>query len=631
MIAKLFSFLLVIVTITACVQSNHFSDATLQTISGLQDRRATDSLRQFLLSKNPSYRAAAALAFASVQDTVAALQLGTMLLEDPSPEARAAAAFALGQTSCVAANNALIPALQEPDSRVLRKVLEGLGKTIRRDDLYTLKQFKPKDSLGQIGLAWAHYQLGLRGLADSLIAKKQAAFLQDDSPTQAQLAAAHFFSRTQNLNVNRYSPVLMRAINNGNVFVRMAIVSAIRKVDSSKAIEPLIAILKNDLDYRVRVAAVRSLASYSSPRANKILLALINDKNVNVGIAIAEGLKPNKSVVGEILAQAKQTSNWRIRTNLYRLALDLQPSAALEREIQQLYQSSSNDYERAGYLSALASQISSFEFIKQAVLTPSSLVINTSAAQALVALNQKATKEMFTAFGAAYREAILSGDPGVIGIVCSALKEPGLGFKDLIQDFSFLQQAKSKLQLPKDVEALQPLEETIAYFEGRKKPTSPKNPFNHAIDWELVKKTPAHQKVKITTDKGDIILQLLVEEAPGSVGNFISLANQKYFDGKNFHRVVPNFVIQGGCNRGDGFGSEDYSIRSEFGMRRYTEGSVGMASAGKDTEGTQWFITHSPTPHLDGRYTIFATVLQGMDVVHAMEVGDKIVSVALIR
>jgi cyclophilin family peptidyl-prolyl cis-trans isomerase len=98
----------------------------------------------------------------------------------------------------------------------------------------------------------------------------------------------------------------------------------------------------------------------------------------------------------------------------------------------------------------------------------------------------------------------------------------------------------------------------------------------------------------IKTVKGDIVIQLLVEEAPGSVANFVQLVNSQYFNAKNFHRVVPNFVIQGGCNRGDGWGSEDYSIRSEFSMRRYTEGSVGMASAGKDTEGTQWFITHSP-------------------------------------
>ena len=97
------------------------------------------------------------------------------------------------------------------------------------------------------------------------------------------------------------------------------------------------------------------------------------------------------------------------------------------------------------------------------------------------------------------------------------------------------------------------------------------------------------------------------------------------------NRVVPNFVVQGGCPRGDGWGSEDYSIRSEFSMRRYTTGSVGMASAGKDTEGTQWFITHSPTPHLDGRYTIFAEVSHGMDVVDQLEVSDTILSVDIIN
>jgi cyclophilin family peptidyl-prolyl cis-trans isomerase len=146
-----------------------------------------------------------------------------------------------------------------------------------------------------------------------------------------------------------------------------------------------------------------------------------------------------------------------------------------------------------------------------------------------------------------------------------------------------------------------------------------------------VKTIPADQKVKISTGKGEIIIRLLVEEAPGSVANFVQLVNAGYFNEKNFHRVVPNFVIQGGCNRGDGWGSEDYSIRSEFSMRRYKEGSMGMASAGKDTEGPQWFITHSPTPHLDGRYTIFAEVEKGMEVVRAMEVGDRIVKVELIK
>ncbi|MTI23120.1 peptidylprolyl isomerase [Fulvivirga sp. RKSG066] len=158
-----------------------------------------------------------------------------------------------------------------------------------------------------------------------------------------------------------------------------------------------------------------------------------------------------------------------------------------------------------------------------------------------------------------------------------------------------------------------------------------KNDFNNPIDWELIKKIPADQLVKVSTSKGDIRLKLLVNEAPGSVANFYSLAEEGYFDNKNFHRVVPNFVIQGGCNRGDGYGGENYSIRSELANIRYETGSVGMASAGKDTEGTQWFITHSPTPHLDGRYTIFAEVEEGMDVVHSMEAGDLINKVEILK
>ncbi|MDQ2656972.1 MAG: peptidylprolyl isomerase [Bacteroidota bacterium] len=138
---------------------------------------------------------------------------------------------------------------------------------------------------------------------------------------------------------------------------------------------------------------------------------------------------------------------------------------------------------------------------------------------------------------------------------------------------------------------------------------------------------PDGQLATIKTSRGHIVVRLLVNEAPGSVANFVALALQDYFDNKYVHRVVPNFVIQTGCKRGDGWGSEDYSIRSEFAPTLFGTGSMGMASAGKDTEGTQWFITHSPTPHLDGRYTLFAEVVEGMAVVNLLQIGDKITDV----
>ncbi|OUJ73303.1 peptidylprolyl isomerase [Hymenobacter crusticola] len=140
---------------------------------------------------------------------------------------------------------------------------------------------------------------------------------------------------------------------------------------------------------------------------------------------------------------------------------------------------------------------------------------------------------------------------------------------------------------------------------------------------------PASQRATVRTSKGTIVFQLLVNEAPGSVASFVELTRQGFYNGKTIHRVVPNFVAQGGCPRGDGWGSTDYNIRSEFADLRYGEGAVGLASAGKDTESCQWFITHSPTPHLDGRYTIFAQVVSGMDVVSRLEIGDRIERVDL--
>ena len=129
----------------------------------------------------------------------------------------------------------------------------------------------------------------------------------------------------------------------------------------------------------------------------------------------------------------------------------------------------------------------------------------------------------------------------------------------------------------------------------------------------------------IQTNKGKIVVEFFPQASPGATSNFIRLTKDGYYDGKVIHRVVPNFVVQAGCNRGDGYGSEDFTIRSEFSSNYYNdEGYLAMASAGNDTESTQWFITHSPTPHLDGNYTIFGKVKDGMDVVHQLQIGDVI-------
>lgn len=130
--------------------------------------------------------------------------------------------------------------------------------------------------------------------------------------------------------------------------------------------------------------------------------------------------------------------------------------------------------------------------------------------------------------------------------------------------------------------------------------------------------------VFVETTKGTIEFELAVLDAPQTTRNFMNLARKGFFNGLAFHRVVPNFVIQGGDSRGDGGGGPGYSIRDELNERPYLRGTVGMALSGKDTGGSQFYITHSPQPHLDGKYTVFGHVVNGLDVVDRIQQGDVI-------
>ncbi|MCY1021955.1 peptidylprolyl isomerase [Pyxidicoccus sp. MSG2] len=142
---------------------------------------------------------------------------------------------------------------------------------------------------------------------------------------------------------------------------------------------------------------------------------------------------------------------------------------------------------------------------------------------------------------------------------------------------------------------------------------------------------PARAGLVFRTAKGDITVRLDAEEAPLTSGNLYALASKGYFNGTTFHRVVPNFVAQGGDPRGDGEGGPGYSIRCEMTRRPYLRGTLGMALAGKDTGGSQFFFTHAPQPHLDGRYTAFGEVVSGMDVVDALLEGDIIREVRAVQ
>jgi cyclophilin family peptidyl-prolyl cis-trans isomerase/HEAT repeat protein len=157
----------------------------------------------------------------------------------------------------------------------------------------------------------------------------------------------------------------------------------------------------------------------------------------------------------------------------------------------------------------------------------------------------------------------------------------------------------------------------------RPAPGQPAAPYDNA---ELI--GPAYSPhVFIETAKGTIEFELAVLDAPQTSWSFMTLARKGFFNGLQIHRVVSNFVVQDGDPRGDGEGGPGYTIRDELNQRPYLRGTVGMALSWKDTGGSQFFITHSPQPHLDARYTAFGNVVNGMDVVDRIQQGDTIKSV----
>lgn len=140
-------------------------------------------------------------------------------------------------------------------------------------------------------------------------------------------------------------------------------------------------------------------------------------------------------------------------------------------------------------------------------------------------------------------------------------------------------------------------------------------------------------KATMVTEKGTMVIELFDDDAPGTVANFVKLARSGFYNGLTFHRVIPDFVVQGGCPRGDGTGGPGYTIKCETdGKKQYHDrGVLSMAHAGRNTGGSQFFICHNRrnTAHLDGKHTVFGKVIENVDVIDNIRRGDKIISIEI--
>jgi cyclophilin family peptidyl-prolyl cis-trans isomerase len=647
---------------SSAMLANKYHDVTLREIGTAQDERNTAALLPFLTSANPTYRREAALAFASVQAPAAVPGL-IPLLRDADPSVRRAAAYALGQAGDSTAVDSLrLRLLKETDGQVRRYVHEALGRTVTRHSLPALWQAEtPADTSHVAALAWGLSRAALRGLGSPESIRRTVLVLNTPKlAVHARLAAVVGLSRTRVLDADlkklAETTLLRVAQKDRNYAVRAAAASTLGKlaameapaVAGGKLVGPaavLARLATKDSDYRVCLMAIRALPfgpeNYAASR--KAVFTALNRDQPAVAFTAAEWLlahaKGESGAALAALADGNRQASPRVRAALLRAAVHHASPAArpsLVETIEKRYPAAPTVYEKGFLLEALSEDPAAFDFVRtEAFAAGQSPVVAGYALGALLSMRRRADfpATRHTDFAAAMRQALASGDVAQLGTAAEALADPKLYPEPQSADLTALREAQAKLQLPREIEAWQGLQ--MALDKLQKAPTPTPSPVataqQHPIDWAVVQGVPLGQQVRLRTSKGIILLELKPNEAPGAVASFVTLIGQHFYDNLYFHRVVPNFVAQGGDPRGDGNGSAPYNLRSEFGDLRYQEGSVGLASAGKDTESCQFFITHTPTPHLDGRYPIFAQVVGGMDVVHKLEIGDQILGVELVQ
>lgn len=631
-----------------------YSKKELQQLMDFKDKRQTDSLSTYLDSRNPTFRYVAALGIASSKDTTA-LELLYPLLSDPVDNVRAAAAFAVGQIGDTLSTPKLLAAFNGKDSlrqynNANSQILEAVGKCGKKAQLAalaTVDTYNEKDTLLLLGQTRGIYRFALRKIIHSAGTKLMMKYATDEKyPYEVRLMGAQYLHRAKGIEIDSSIAQLCTSIKEeANPNIRMALVTGIAKSKMDFARDSLISLFKTEEDYRVKCNIIRAFSFFEYVDVANTVFNALNDENPHVGYAAAEYFYYNgKSDDGKIYRNiARQTTDWHLKAKLYAASNKnlsvyyTQAKSTNTLELTRLFNETENIQTKVAVLDAMSEFEWTYPQMKSLGLDNENPILKTAGTNGLAKIIQSENFDKVFGLGknrvkneirAYLVEAIKSKDAGSIAVASSAIADPQMNFKTFFAETGgalFLDTILQELPLPREIETYKELERAIHTIKGIKKKSNIRPDYNHPIEWDMVEVLNSRTRGIIQTNKGKIVVEFFSQSSPGSASNFIRLTKDGYYDGKIIHRVVPNFVVQGGCNRGDGYGSEDFSIRSEFSNLYYNdEGYLGMASAGNDTESTQWFITHSPTPHLDGNYTIFGKVKEGMDVVHQLEIGDVI-------
>ncbi|UZR93997.1 peptidylprolyl isomerase [Chondrinema litorale] len=621
---------------------NKFNDEELRKIYHYKDQRDSQQLSQYLSNINSEYREEAAFAYGSVQDTSVIKDLGSLVINDTSLAVKNAAAFSLGQTRSDLALPYIISAIEDiNEPKVISTTLKAYGKcAYTEESLNYLAEVLERLPDEKEPLMWAYYYAGLNDNLSELGDKLAIDIIKNSLDIPERIAASNYLSRFRKRDFSAYQKDIDKAIvNESNPYVKSSLIKSLIGVTSDDLLNFLQNVLADpDCDYRAYISILKVMEGYSYPKVNTFFWEALNHPHQAVNITASNYLKNNvpKSEIRQLIDAAKKQQKGRAKEDLLIRCKEIASMKEVDDYLLEQLAGETNNYKIARLLQAEAADRFSIPLLQKLILTDTASIITTTAFEGL--LNQL-KKEDFIAylesdslaksnFVKSFKEAMLTGDVALVYLGALALRDENMPLKSYIEDYEFLKEALNTLELPLKIEAWIELNKTIYYIEGKEEPINHIPEHIGTINWSMLHDISKDEKVLINTSKGDILIELMVESTPGTVAMFVELLKDQFYNGKYFHRNVPDFVIQGGCPRGDGFGGLPETIRSEFSYQEYIEeGMVGIASAGKDTESCQFFITHSPAPHLNGRYTIFAKVKDGMEVVHQLEVGDQILHI----
>jgi cyclophilin family peptidyl-prolyl cis-trans isomerase/HEAT repeat protein len=557
----------------------------------------------------------------------------------------------------------LLAALGDTDAVVRARAAEALGRIgdaraagpIAGLVLASLPKGAPLvavrgDDPGSASDPWLELRLALLALARLKdAAAAQAALLEAGKPRFDWWAAVYVAMR---LEVPALKPVLLAGAASDDALSRALAARGLGALKDAAAFETL-ARLARDADAQVAIAALRALAALGDARGSVVAAGLLgseNDSLVREALAAVAALPPDRSLrsaivplVGDprphIRAAALQALGRTARDELALVLSGLDPdpdwsvraglagalgAAADEVSVAILFRMLEDPDARvlAAALEALrkARGADAADTLRRH-LEHADLGVRLAAAENLAALKLGGQA---AALAGAYQRSLSDREPDVRLALVAALAQEG--------DAA----ARRALEDAARGDPLRVVRARAAAALGALGQPSPdpgaaelaRPPLDHreALAPYLPRAgvrlyTP---RALIHTAKGVIEIHLNVVEAPLTCASFLDLARRGFYDGLSFHRVVPGYVIQGGCPRGDGNGGPGYTLRCEIGQQPYGRGAVGMALSGKDTGGSQFFITHAPAPHLDGGYTVFGRVAAGMEVVDRIQPGDLI-------